>query len=112
MKKIVLALEYGTNNIFIYDENGEELDEDLPEESQNDRELASLMDDIRRKYKAACEDDTGQFEYWIDTLREDKLGGMDSFISELKRFAELVKERLGDRYEIVDKFTEFYGEEK
>lgn len=112
MRKIRLLLEYGTNNVFLYDEEGCVIAGDLPEEARSDEELVSLMNDIREKYKAACEDDTGRFEYWTGALHVEKLGGLDPFKEELKQFAKLVKDRLGDRYEIVDEFPEFYGEEK
>lgn len=103
MKKIEVLLDYGTKNVFVIDELGHIInDDELPEEAKDDEELNALMNDIAEKYTNCYINNETTFEYkGFDTPEESK-----AFSAEIRLFIKLLRERLGDKYEIVDRVTQ------
>ena len=104
MKTIRLLFEYGSNNVFLYDDDGSPLQADLPEEVIDDREITSLRDRIAERFDSTYEDENGEFDQirtgpMLKTAREE----MD-FVRDVCHFVKLLKDKLGDRYRFVDEY--------
>lgn len=100
MEWIKIMLEYGTNPIWIADDDGDEY-YDIPEEASHNKRLVELNYDIQNKYDALFIDNELEFSYvGFKTVEE-----AHAFATELREFAQLVKECLGDKYVIEDLFN-------
>lgn len=101
MRRIEVLLDWGTNNVFVIGEDGS-VEADLPEEAQDDQELVDLTNDIAQKYMNCYINNETTFEYkGFDSPEESA-----AFSAEIRLFIKLLRERLGDKYEIVDRVTQ------
>lgn len=99
-QKIKLMLEWNTNPIWILEDDGCESDE-IPAEGLSNQRLVELNNDIQNKYDNLFIADKREFSYiGFPTVEE-----AHAFADELREFARLVKECLGDKYIIEDHFN-------
>ena len=63
MKKIKISFEYHCYPIWVYDENGFLLSNDLPEPLQNNKGLAELCQSLQSQFDSLYRDDGKVFEY-------------------------------------------------
>lgn len=97
-QKIKLMLEWNTNPIWMMEEDGCESDE-IPPEGLSNQRLVKMNDDIQRKYDNLFIANEHEFSYiGFPTVDE-----AHAFADELREFARLVKECLGDKYIIEDR---------
>lgn len=62
-KEIRLMLEYQCYPIWIYDENGNFVDNDLVKEIQNNRNLINLLEDLQQEFDSLYLDNQQEFKY-------------------------------------------------
>lgn len=96
-KTIKIMLEYGTNPIWIVEEDDCEAAE-IPEEGLSNKRLVDLNYDIQRRYDSLFINNEHEFSY----IGFKTAGEAHAFADELREFATLVKECLGDKYDIED----------
>ena len=89
MKKIRLLLEYGCFPVWLYDEEEDMIDNDLPEELSTDKELVHLCNQIQKKYDGLFINSEVEFEYRGFSSLEDEEG--------FKKEAELLEKVLRER---------------
>ncbi|WP_430510871.1 hypothetical protein [Gottfriedia solisilvae] len=94
MKKIRLLLEYKCYPLWIYDENGELLDNDLVDELRSEKEIVEKLMEIQRVHDSLFIDDSITFEY--KGFAEDSIRA--SYIEKIENVLILLKEKLGERY--------------
>ena len=63
MKTLRFMLEYECYPIWIYDEMGEMLQNELPDEFKNDKRLVSLLDEIHEEFDNLYENTNTCFQY-------------------------------------------------
>lgn len=94
MKKIRIFLEYGCSPVWLYDEDGDLIDNDLPNELASDRYINMLCDDITEQFDGLFINTTKEFDYIgdqhpdIEKILEKKL----------KTLETALKIRLGKNY--------------
>lgn len=98
MNKIRLLLEYGCYPVWLYDERNFIIDTVLPNELEDDADIAQLCDNIQDTYESLFTNNKIEFCYNGFSDRAEELAFMDK----LERLVNLVTERLGDRYIIVN----------
>ncbi len=102
MKKIRIMLDYCAYPIWVYDEDRHLLNFKpngfaLPDEL-DDTETRQLCDDIQDTYEALFTNNKTEFSYKGFSNREEEL----IFMDKLERLLNIVMERAGDRYIIVN----------
>ena len=98
MKKLKLMLDYQCYPIWIYDEDGKFVDNELTGEIESDSELCNLLKDIMNHYDALFFSNNIEFSYKGFCNENEK----KKFIYMLKQAYEMLLERLGDKYDIID----------
>ena len=96
LKRIKLSLAYKTYPVWTYDENDMIIDNDLPAEWSNDKQLDNAFMDISDMYDLQFIDNAVDFEYIgfkDDSLRE-------SFISKIQKAVEMIKKKNNNKYVI------------
>lgn len=98
METIKLFNDYGTYPIWIYNEQGELLDNDLPSELIDIEEAIILRDKITDEYMKLFINDEHEFKFIGFKSNEDK----EKFINLTNKFETYLKEKVGDKYIIIN----------
>ena len=98
METIKLFNDYGTYPIWIYNEQGELLDNDLPSELIDIEEAIILRDKITDEYMQLFINDEHEFKFIGFKSNEDK----EKFINLTNKFETYLKEKVGDKYIIIN----------
>ncbi len=98
IKKIRLLLEYKTYPVWLYDEDGDIVDNDNPPELKDDKELTDAFMKVSDLYDTFFIDNTREFRY---------IGCSDPLVlQELKKSISdaisMLLSKIGDRYELVN----------
>lgn len=99
MNIIKIILEYQCYPMWIYNTQGELIDNDLVDELQSDKQLDNLLIDIQNIYDGLFEDDSINFEYKGFPNEEEKM----IFLNKVNNAVSLIKEKVGDKYLIENK---------
>ena len=92
-------MEYKRFAIWLYDENGQFIDNELPENLSNDPEINSLFAGIQKMYDSLFVDDGIVFQYnGFETNEQRK-----EFLQKLSLAIELLKSKLGNGDRIDEK---------
>ena len=102
MDKIKIFLEYQCYPMWIYNEKGELVDNELVEELKNDAEIDNMFAEIQSIYDGLYEDDAINFEFKGFTNEIEK----SEFILKIKNATTLVREKVGNKY-IIEKKLKF-----
>ncbi|MBP9477865.1 MAG: hypothetical protein KBF12_04530 [Sebaldella sp.] len=99
MKKIKIFLEYRCYPMWIYNENGELVDNNLLEELNGDNSISKNLKEIQESYDALFEDNDLNFEFKGFSSEVEKL----SFLTKIDKTIELIKVKIGNNYTIENK---------
>jgi hypothetical protein len=80
--------------MWVYDENGELLDNDLVEELKSEKDIDEKLMEIQRVHNSLFIDDSITFEY--NGFTDDSI--RTSYIEKIEDVFILLKEKLGERY--------------
>ena len=106
MKKLRLFLEYGCYPVWSYDENGELIEDDFPEDEKPGQRLEELKTIIAEEFASTFINNEHEFSPKGFDSKEDA----KRFIAHLDEFRALVKERYSKDYKIIDDFYDFSDE--
>lgn len=99
MKKLKLSIEYGCYPLWIYNEEDEIIDNDLPEEAKDDKELEKILDKIQELYDSGFINNSKVFE---------AIGRPEEVEKEIlvltNKAQEILDERYSKYYEIMKKY--------
>ena len=98
MKTIKLFNDYGTYPIWIFNENGELLDNDLPADLIDLEEILSLRDLITDQYMKLFINNEYEFKYIGFKSQDDK----NKFVNLSCKFEDYLKEKVGEKYIIIN----------
>lgn len=90
-KEIRLMLEYQCFPIWIYDENGHFIDNDLVEEIREDEKMISMLEELQDKFDSLYLNNKVEFKYVGFVLDEDR-----------KEFEERVSHIYGNLCSLLD----------
>lgn len=99
MRKIRILLDYRCYPIWVFNEKGELMCNDLPDELRNDVDVQKNLEDIQRIYESL----------FIDNAIEFRYKGFDSevkkseFLSKLSRVMQLIELKVGNIYKIENR---------
>lgn len=96
MKKIRIYLDYRCFPLWIYDDNGDLLDNDLPKELLEDKEVDDAFVEIQNVYDSLFLDNSTEFRYIGFSNISDK----ERFIKMIDEAVNLIVFKLGDSYVI------------
>ncbi len=102
MNTLKISLEYRCYPIWEYSEDGDLIDNDLPEELLSDKELDELLLDIQNTFNSL----------FVDTPKEFFEKGFDSeeeraeFVNKILLAESILKIRYGDKYIVDNQYTE------
>jgi len=96
MRKIRILLEYRCYPIWVYNEKGEIVLNDVPNELKNEIDIQNLLTDIQDKYDSLFIDNKVEFRYKeFDNEVEKK-----KFISKISKVVQLIESKVGNTYKI------------
>ena len=98
IKTIRLLLEYGCYPVWLCDEEGLVIDTCLPDELCNDTELYAKFTALQERYEALFVNNEMEFSYIGFEKKKEKT----AFNADMLDAIHELKEKLGDKYEIVD----------
>ena len=98
MKELKIKLEYGCFPVWIYGENGELIENDLPPYLIGDNDIDSQFVFIQEIYNSLFLDDGKEFRY-IGFREAEK---REIFFGDLCSVINLLKSRLNDEYFVED----------
>lgn len=96
MNKIKVSIEYGCYPIWIYDENGDIIDNNLPDEALNDKEFENILDEIQDLYDSCFINTEQVFDSRAFTSEEQ-----EKFDELLSKINQILEERYSKFYEII-----------
>jgi hypothetical protein len=99
MKKIKIYLDYRCFPLWIYDDNEDLVDNDLPKELSEDKEVEDAFVEIQNVYDSLFVDNLTEFRYIGFSNDSDK----DKFIEMIDDAVSLIESKLGDGYVIEKK---------
>jgi len=102
MKVIKIKFEYGCFPVWLYGENGELVENDLPPYLIGDNDIDPKFVRIQEVYDSLYLDDGKEFKYIGFKENEEK----ESFFRELLLAINLLKDKLNDEY-IIDDNTDY-----
>lgn len=94
MKKVKLFLDYKCFPLWIYGENGELIDNGLPEELSNDKELDKLLVTLQEEYNGLFVDSAVKFRYKGFENERDK----ELFSVKINNIISEIELKLGNKY--------------
>lgn len=94
MKKIRLLLEYGCYPVWVYDEEGEMINNDLPDEFLSDKEIKNICEKIQTEYDSLFVDSEIEFSYRGFSTPEEEA----DFKEEVDFLEKILKEKCKDKY--------------
>lgn len=94
MKKIKLKLEYQCFPTWLYDEDNNLLDNDLPPELIGDNEVDPLCVLLQQQFDSLYEDNGEEFRYvgFKDVVTKEE------FIDKLSQIMQRLSEKIGEKY--------------
>lgn len=98
IKVIRLFLEYNTFPVWLYNENGEIVDNDLPNEWKNDKDLEDAFMALSDYYDTFFVDTPNEFRYVGSRNETEK----QHFCALARDALGLLNERNGGKYVIID----------
>ena len=102
MNTLKYSLEYSCYPIWHYDESGELIDNDLPEELRNDEELDALLLQIQEIFDSLFTDTVKEFSSHGFKTEEERR----NFLSLLFYSVDILRQRYGSNYLIDCKYNE------
>lgn len=99
MKKIKIYLDYHCFPVWIYDGNGELIDNDLPKEVSKDKEVDDIFVEIQNIYDGLFLDNSAEFKYKGFSCESDK----KKYLKMIDNAVNLIKSKLDDSYVIENK---------
>ena len=101
MKKIKLLLEYKCFPMWVYNETGELITNDLPEELVDDMEIDSMLVKIQEIYDGLFNDTPLEFAYvGFKDLKKKK-----AFEEKIETVLSEIQIKVGDKYSIVNEIN-------
>ena len=101
MNTLKYSLEYLCYPIWNYDETGDLIDNDLPEELRNDEELDAILVNIQERFDSLYTDTPKEFSANGFRSAEERL----EFLSLLFSSVDLLQKKYGSLYHIECKYT-------
>ncbi len=98
MRIIKLFNDYGTYPIWIFNENGDLIDNDLPAELIDLEEAKYMRDLITDEYMKLFINNEYEFKYIGFKSQDDK----NKFVNLSCKFEDYLKEKVGDKYIIIN----------
>ncbi|MGI6086264.1 MAG: hypothetical protein ACOYIF_12695 [Acetivibrionales bacterium] len=98
MKKVKIYLDYRCFPVWIYDDNDELINNDLPKELSGDKEIDDAFVEIQNIYDGLFLDNSTEFKYIGFKSKSDK----QKFLKIIDDAINLIKIKLGDSY-IIEK---------
>lgn len=96
MKKLRLLLEYQCYPLWVYNEKGEIVLNDLPDELKAEIDIQNLLKDIQATYDSLFIDNKVEFRYkGFDNEVEE-----NEFRGKLAKVVQLIGEKMGNIYKI------------
>ncbi len=102
MNTLKYSLEYKCYPIWNYDETGELIDNDLPDELRDDKELDTLLLEIQDIFDHLFTDTPKEFSYHGFHTEQER----QRFLSLLFSSVKILKERYKDQYRIECKYDD------
>lgn len=99
MKKIKLYLEYWCYLMWIYDKNGELVDNNIASELMNEPSIVKALDAIQELYDNLFEDNEVSFEFKGFALEKDRM----HFLRLVSETANSIESKLSDNYKLENK---------
>lgn len=99
MKKVKIYLDYHCFPVWIYNENGELINNDLPKELMEDKEVDNVFVEIQNFYDGLFIDNSIEFKYNGFKSDLDK----QRFLKMIEEAINLIKSKLDDSYIIEQK---------
>lgn len=99
MLTIKIYLDYHCYPVWVYNEKGELIDNNLPEELINDKEIDEIFVKIQNVYDGLFIDNSTEFDY-IGFSEEDE---KEKYLKMIERAVNLIKSKLRESYEIQNK---------
>ncbi len=101
MKKTIKVIwDYPCFPIWIYDENNELIDNDLPIEMINNEEFKSLCDNLQSQYNSLFINNKIEFKYVGFSNNQER----DKFYRDINKMKDILLESLGGCYNIEVRF--------
>lgn len=98
MKKVKIYLDYRCFPVWIYDDNGELINNGLPKELSGDKEVDDAFVEIQNIYDGLFLDSSTEFKYIGFKNDSDR----QEFLKNIEHAISLIKAKLGDTY-IIEK---------
>lgn len=98
MQKIKIYLDYHCFPVWIYDDTGELINNDLPNELLGDKEVDDAFVEIQNIYDGLFLDNSTEFKYIGFKNESDR----QEFLKMIEHAISLIKVKLGDTY-IIEK---------
>lgn len=99
MKKIRIMMDYQCYPMWVYNESGELICNDLISDLKHMAEIGELLQDIQISYNNLFINDETQFEYKGFDNEEAK----SNFLSKVSKVMQLIQLKIGDRYIVENK---------
>ncbi len=96
MKAIKFMLEYKCYPLWLYDDNGIPVGNDIPQELKSDVEFKSLIEEISREFDKLYRDDSEAFEYigFSDDISKR------AFFRKVDKCIDIIKRKVGKIYKV------------
>ncbi|KAA9002077.1 hypothetical protein F4V43_13525 [Paenibacillus spiritus] len=101
MKKIKLYLEYQCYPMWIYDEVGELVDNNIAIELENDSFIAKALDEIQETYDSLFEDNEVNFEFKGFAQEQDR----EDFLRLVNEIVISIERKLSNKYKVENKIN-------
>lgn len=101
MKTIKLFNDYGAYPIWIFNEDGELIDNDLPNEIKDFEEAKFLRDQITNEYMKLFVNNEIEFKYIGFKSKNDK----ENFIALTNKFENYLKKQVESKYIIINELN-------
>jgi len=103
MKSITFMLEYGCIPIWVDNKNGEPRDVGLPEDLEDNLELAQLLKEIMEEHDALFINNKIEFSFQDFSTEEDK----KRFEQKVFKAIDMLKDAAQGKYEIVVEYSPY-----
>ncbi|WP_066244858.1 hypothetical protein [Anaerosporomusa subterranea] len=105
MKKIKMLLDYKCYPMWVYNEQGELIKNDLIDELKGEKAIEELLNEVQSTYESLFIDNKIEFRYkgFADEVKKKE------FLSQLAQVIQLIELKVGNSYKIENKvnFDEF-----
>lgn len=94
MQEICIKPEYQCYAIWVYNENGELIDNKIPEELKNNGVICDLLEDIQNEFDGLYRNSSTDFTYqgFESILQKQK------FIQKVEKVCDLINKEVGNKY--------------